>query len=53
MRAELGDNLTGNKGTERRAPGQTGGKGVYPSDAGFEKAPDPKYAPGEGNAVER
>jgi arylsulfatase A-like enzyme len=46
MRAELGDGLTKQTGTERRSPGQVTGEDVFPSDAAFPKAFEPKYRPG-------
>jgi hypothetical protein len=46
MRGELGDGLTQQEGTERRGPGRSGKKDVYPSDDAFPKALDPRYAPG-------
>jgi arylsulfatase A-like enzyme len=46
MRAELGDDLTRQEGAERRAPGRAAAKDVFPSDAAFSKAFDPKYEPG-------
>jgi hypothetical protein len=46
MRAELGDGLTKQTGTERRAPGGVTGQDVFPSDAAFPKAFEPKYRPG-------
>jgi arylsulfatase A-like enzyme len=46
MRADLGDGLTGQSGAERRAPGRATDQDVFPSDAAFPKALDPKYRPG-------
>src|SRR5262249_28654629 len=46
MRAELGDGLTKQTGSERRAPGRVTDQDVFPSDAEFPKAFDPKYRPG-------
>lgn len=46
MRSELGDDLTKQEGAERRAPGRSTAKDVFPSDAAFSKAFDPKYEPG-------
>jgi arylsulfatase A len=46
MRAELGDGLAKQPGTERRAPGHLTDQDVFPSDAAFPKAFDPKYRPG-------
>jgi arylsulfatase A len=46
FRADLGDDLTNRKGPNRREPGRTGADATYPSDAGFEKSPDPAYHPG-------
>ena len=37
MRAELGDGLTQQSGTKRRAPGQVTGQDVFPSDTAFPK----------------
>ena len=45
MRAELGDELTHNKGSDRRAPGRAGPDAIYPSDATFPQAIAPEYAP--------
>jgi hypothetical protein len=45
MRAELGDGLTKQAGKERRAPGHVTDEDVFPSDATFSKAFDPKYRP--------
>jgi arylsulfatase A-like enzyme len=46
MRADLGDDLTKQAGTERRVPGQATDHDVVPSDPAFPKALDPKYRPG-------
>jgi hypothetical protein len=44
-RADLGDDLTKNRGENRRPAGKVAGGGVYPSSPEFTKAIDPKYAP--------
>jgi len=46
MRTELGDGLTKQTGTERRAPGRVTDQDVFPSDVPFPKAFEPKYRPG-------
>ncbi|MGC4016204.1 MAG: hypothetical protein QM755_17030 [Luteolibacter sp.] len=45
QREELGDGLMQRPGTARREPGKTGPASVFPSDEGFDKKPDPAYAP--------
>jgi hypothetical protein len=45
MRAQLGDGLTEQTGSEHRMPGQVTDQDVFPSDAAFPKAFDPKYNP--------
>lgn len=55
MRADLGDNLTHQKGISRREPERIAdGSGIYPSDPAFPKAFDDKYRPGlkSGNKTE-
>ena len=46
MRAQLGDGLTKQQGTERREPGRATAQDVFPSSAAFPKAFDLKYRPG-------
>lgn len=45
MRAQLGDDLTQQTGNERRTPGRSTSRDVFPSDAAFPKAFKAKFQP--------